>query len=323
MPNLQTTDISVVIPVKNESAGLAACLQGILDQTVPVHEIIVIDSGSTDGTQDIARRFDKVRLVEISSTEFNHGDTRNLGLRESNGAFILFTVGDARPCNNLWIDELLKGFTGDDVAVVSGAQVLPRERHANPIDWFRPVSQPQIETFRFGNAEEFSNAPSATKSRACSLDNVTAIYRRSALQEIGFRRLVYGEDVLFAYDAYRAGKAISFNPAARVYHYHIETYQSILKRTVAVASLRYRLFGQASLKPPLLSSVARYVFRLAREKDLTWRQRARWLSYNLRILIALRRGINLVDTAASSGAEALSAVHDKYCGTPPIPLRRT
>lgn len=318
-----TADISVVIPVKNESAGMAACLQGILDQTVPVREILVIDSGSTDGTQEIARGFDKVRLIEIAPGEFNHGDTRNLGWREAKGEFVLFTVGDARPFDENWIGELLKGFTQDDVVAVSGAQVVPHEQRANPIDWFRPASKPRITTLRFGGAEGFEAAQPAERTVACGLDDVTAIYRRSALEEIGFRRLVYGEDVLFAYDAYRAGKAIAFNPAARVYHYHLETYQSVLKRTVAVASLRRRLLGYRSDRPGYWVPLARYLVRLVRERCLSWQERLHWLRYNERVLAAVNSGIRIVDEAAGHGGDALSAAHDKYCGTPPIPLRRT
>lgn len=316
-------DVSVVIPVRNEAAGIAACLDGILRQTVPVREIIVIDSGSTDGTQDIARGFDNVRLIEIAAAEFNHGDTRNLGWRQTSGEFVLFTVGDARPVDETWIAGLLAGFASPEVVAVSGQQVVPRVSKANPIDWHRPVSQPKIRVVRFDGTAGFEAASPATKCEACSIDDVTAMYRRSALEEIGFRRVVYGEDVLFGYDAYRAGKAIAFNPGARVFHYHVETYESLLKRTVAVASLRYRLFLHHSARPPYFGLLARYAWQLARERGLTWKERLSWLRYNERSLSAVNRGIILVDGAVRAGGEALDSVHDRYCGTPPVPLKRS
>jgi rhamnosyltransferase len=321
--HLPLADVSVVIPALNAAAGLAASLEGILRQTVPVREIIVIDSGSTDGTQDIARRFNKVRLIEIAPTEFNHGDTRNLGWREAKGDFVLFTVGDARPVDEIWIAALLAGFTSPDVAAVSGQQVVPHDAKANPIDWHRPISQPRIRVVRFDKPDGFEAASPAARAESCALDDVTAMYRRSALEEIGFRRVVFGEDVLFAYDAYRAGKAIAFNPAARVFHYHVETYQSSLKRTVAVALLRYRLFSHHSAKPGYYGLLVRYAWRLARESGLTWQERLRWLRYNERSLSAVNRGIALVDDAIRAGDRALESVHDQYCGTPPIPLKRS
>ena len=135
--------------------------------------------------------------------------------------------------------------------------------------------------------------------------------------------MVYGEDMLFAYDAYRAGMAVAFNPAARVFHYHVETYQSLLKRTVAVASLRYRLFSHRSAKPGYYGVLARYAWRLARESGLSWQERLRWLKYNERSLSAVNRGIALVDDAICAGGRALESLHDHYCGTPPVPLKRS
>ncbi len=100
--------ISVVIPVKNEGAKIRACIEGILSQTVPVLEIIVIDSGSTDGTIDILRGYKKVKLLQIPSSEFNHGQTRNFGVAHASGEFVLLTVGDARAWDENWIKKFIR-----------------------------------------------------------------------------------------------------------------------------------------------------------------------------------------------------------------------
>ena len=71
-------NISVVIPVKNEAGKIRECIEGILSQSIPVMEIIVVDSGSTDGTIEILQDYDIVKLVQIPSDQFNHGETRNL-----------------------------------------------------------------------------------------------------------------------------------------------------------------------------------------------------------------------------------------------------
>jgi rhamnosyltransferase len=313
--------ISVVIPVKNESAGLAACLEGVLGQTVPVEEILVIDSGSTDGTQAIARGFDKVRLIEIPPSEFNHGDTRNLGVREAVGEFVLFTVGDARPVSDDWIAQLLAGFVADDVVAVSGAQVVPKSAHTNPVEWFRPVSQPSLSVFRFGDRAAFEAADPIRRWQATSIDDVTTIYRRAALLETPFRRLVYGEDVFFGLDALTGGKAVAFNPAARVYHYHLENYATVLKRTIAVASLRYRMTGYLTPPHRFAPSFLRAVARLMRTPGLSWPERLRWARYNLALGRALRDGLRMVHAAEREGGDAMDRLHEAYCGTPPAPLK--
>ena len=54
--------VSVVMPVKNEALKIKACIEGILAQTVPVNEIIVVDSGSADGTLEILELFPQVQV---------------------------------------------------------------------------------------------------------------------------------------------------------------------------------------------------------------------------------------------------------------------
>ncbi|HET8592797.1 MAG TPA: glycosyltransferase, partial [Solirubrobacterales bacterium] len=73
--------ISVVIPVRNGGEPMRRCLEAIRAQEVADEvEIVVVDSGSTDGTQELARSFG-ARVHEIEPHEFNHGATRNLGAR--------------------------------------------------------------------------------------------------------------------------------------------------------------------------------------------------------------------------------------------------
>ena len=315
-------DISVVIPVKNESASLAACLKSILAQTVPVREIIVIDSGSTDGTPDIARSFERVRLIEIEPGEFNHGDTRNLGVREASGEFIVFTVGDARPVDGEWLDHLLRGFVSNDVVVVSGSQIVPEEDDTNPLKWFKPQSKPTLRIWRYNSRSEFEAASPQERHLATSLDNVTAAYRRSALLELPFRRIVYGEDILFAKDVLESGKAIAFQPAARVFHYHQETYSTLFKRTIAVASLRYQLTGYEPPESAFWSSYIRDIARLLADRRLHWSQKIRWAKYNYSTRKAVNDGLRKVRQARLKGGSAMQDLHEAYCGTPPIPLKK-
>lgn len=70
--------ISVVIPVRDEAAKIAACTEGILSQTVQVSEIIVVDSGSTDGTLEILARYPQVWIVRIRPAGFNRGEWQNV-----------------------------------------------------------------------------------------------------------------------------------------------------------------------------------------------------------------------------------------------------
>ncbi|MDF1722306.1 MAG: glycosyltransferase [Minwuia sp.] len=311
--------ISVVIPVKNEAVGMAACLDGILGQTVAVDEILIIDSGSTDGTQDIVRQYPKVRLLEIAPSEFNHGDTRNLGVRETSGDLVLFTVGDARPMDETWIERMQAGFVADDVAAVSGIQVVAHDPRNNPLEWFRPVSEPVRSIHRFGSAEAFDAADKAERRSACVIDDVTSMYRRSFLEQVPFRRAVYGEDMLIAIDALRAGYALVRDPAARVYHYHQMNYHTTLQRTVVVCLLGKELFDLMpgrQVKRPLREAV-----RLLREPTLSLREKLYWWRNQRECIRGVMDGISIFEKAAAKGPQALAKLHAEYLGTPPIPVK--
>src|SRR5689334_2140673 len=70
-------------------------------------EVVVVDSGSTDGTPDVARRHG-ARVVEIPASEFHHGTTRNLGAREARGEWLVWTTHDAYPDSTQWLDRLTR-----------------------------------------------------------------------------------------------------------------------------------------------------------------------------------------------------------------------
>ena len=87
--------ISVVIPVKDGGDDLVRCLDGIAAQQVDEEvEVVVVDSGSTDGSPDVARAAGAV-VHEIPADEFGHGRTRNLAIELARGELLVFTSQDA------------------------------------------------------------------------------------------------------------------------------------------------------------------------------------------------------------------------------------
>ena len=87
--------ISIVIPVRNGGEDLRLCLEGIRKQQVDEDiEVVVIDSGSTDGSTQIAADWG-ADVHSIAAAEFHHGRTRNLGARLAKGDTLVFTSQDA------------------------------------------------------------------------------------------------------------------------------------------------------------------------------------------------------------------------------------
>lgn len=319
---MQNVSISVIIPVKNEAAKIRACIEGILSQSIAVEEIIVLDSGSTDGTLDILKEYEKVKIVHINPNEFNHGETRNVGVRHAKGAFLLLTVGDARPYDEDWIKKMLEGFSSEDVMAVCGKQVVPHEIDKNPAEWYRPVSKSGIRTLKFTREELAALSPAELKN-ACGWDDVTALYKATALKEIPFQVTSYSEDAIWAKDALSKGYTIAYNPEAMVYHYHLENKDFTFKRTLTTLYFRYRHFGFIPPKPAMgFIDLLRLIKVVWISGPMTNRQKIKWVKYNLDMHNAAKAAYRLFTDALAISEDNLTKVHTEYCGKPPIPVKK-
>ena len=148
-PRCDAAVISVVIPVKNGGADLVRCLAGIAAQEVEEEvEVVVVDSGSTDGSPERARAAGAV-VHEIPPEEFGHGRTRNLGVELARGELVVFTSQDAVADDDGWLARLA-------AAARSGAG---RRRRV------RPPAPPRRTP---GRPSASSSTSSTGRSRACS-----------------------------------------------------------------------------------------------------------------------------------------------------------
>jgi rhamnosyltransferase len=314
-------NISVVIPVKNGMPEIIDCIKGINAQSIPVAEIIAIDSGSTDGTCEFLQSVNNVKLYKIESSEFNHGKTRNFGYSLSTGDYILFTVQDARAYNEFWIEELLKGFVDDAVVGVCGHQVVPHQDNTNPAEWYRPVSSPSLKRVQFTN-DDFIHLSPAEKKVACSWDNVSAMYKRLILNKISFLESSYGEDALWAKQTLEKGFALVYNSAAIVYHFHYADRDYTFKRTLTVSYLRYKLFELLPEKNLLkFRDLLVLVYLIFFKSKLNFRTSLSWFFYNIRQHKAHNQAIKVFKKSLLSGEKMLDDLHQKLCDKPPIPLK--
>jgi glycosyltransferase involved in cell wall biosynthesis len=194
----QDLSLSVVVPVRDGARYLHEVLAAVAQQA-PAAEVLVVDSGSTDGSVEIARRAG-ARLHEIASGDFGHGRTRNLGAELTSGDVIAFLTQDATPAPG-WAAAILGPFADPRVGVVLGPQ-LPRPGTppmvARELAWF------------------FANLPAQDPY----LSNVNAAYRRACWEEVRFRDVPYAEDQAFGRDLRQTGWRKAFAPDAAVLHAH-------------------------------------------------------------------------------------------------------
>jgi glycosyltransferase involved in cell wall biosynthesis len=88
---------SVIIPARNEETCLAACLHSLSEQTGVNFEIIVVDDGSTDRTQEIAESFSQIRVVRANALPPGWSGKVNAveaGASQARGSWLLFTDAD-------------------------------------------------------------------------------------------------------------------------------------------------------------------------------------------------------------------------------------
>ena len=113
---------SIVIRTHNHKKQLERLLKKINEQKqVTKPEVIVIDSSSTDGTQDLAIKKD-CKIVNINPKNFSHAYTFNLGAENSKGKIIIYASVDIMPKNDLWLYHLIKHFKNKKVAGVFSKQ---------------------------------------------------------------------------------------------------------------------------------------------------------------------------------------------------------
>lgn len=309
--------VSIVIPVKNGDYWLTDTLKGLFNQKISgIFEVIVIDSGSTDSSLDIIKQF-PVRLIQIDAAFFNHGLTRNRGVKEAKGEFVVMTVQDAKPIDEKWLQHLLNGFDEVGVAGVCGQQIVPWEKDKNPVAWSRPQSEPQLVKYKF-TPDEFNQLHATEKRVVCGWDNVSAIYRKKVLEEIPFGEVMFAEDCLWAREAILKGYSIVYNPNARVYHYHFEEPASIVKRLFAEYYHFYKFLGyQPVYADNGFLRKLKDIKLLVKERKVPWPDKWKWFWYNLVIRKKINETIDIFYQSLSEGEDALLKKYNLLCDQVP------
>jgi glycosyltransferase involved in cell wall biosynthesis len=96
--------VSVVIPTYNREKTMSYCLKSVLNQTYPIHEIIIVDDGSTDNTVEIIKSFNdkRIKLIKLPSNKGAQA-ARNIGIKAATGDYIAFLDSD-----DIWLPEKIE-----------------------------------------------------------------------------------------------------------------------------------------------------------------------------------------------------------------------
>lgn len=213
---------TVAIPVLNGGALLDEVLAAVRAQRWDGElQLLVCDSGSTDGSLAVGRRYG-AEIIEIAPGTFSHGSTRDLMMRTSAGEVVVFLTQDATPADNHWLVSMLGGFDlADDVALVHGPY-RPRP-DASPsvgreLEQFfaamGPAGEPVVD--RATPADDWRNV----SARSTFFTDANGAVARWAWDRVAFPDVAYAEDRLLALQMLEAGYAKAYVPAAAVVHSH-------------------------------------------------------------------------------------------------------
>lgn len=239
--------IAVIIPTFNAARYWPELSEGIRAQSLKADRMIVIDSSSADGTSDLARQ-DGFEVVEIASSEFNHGGTRQMGADYAADANILiYLTQDAVPYGPEAFANLVRAFSDAEIAAVYGRQ-LPRQ-NASPIEAHaRLFSYPKNPVVRSWESRK------TVGFKSIFFSNAFGAYRREALMSVGgfSPDVIFGEDTLVVARMHRAGWKTAYVADAMVRHSHAYTIAEEFRRYFDIGVLHAReswlteQFGSAS-----------------------------------------------------------------------------
>jgi glycosyltransferase involved in cell wall biosynthesis len=240
---------SVVIPTWNGGQLLLDVLERVKQQVhVDAFEIIVIDSGSNDGTLEVMQADERILLHRIKQSDFGHGKTRNLGVELSRGEYVAFLTQDAMPASTTWLADYVLlldhfphagGAFGRHLAWPSASPFTKRDINAH----FEQFFHHPIAVSKDTNRERWdADDPSWRQLLHYYSDNNSCL-RRSVWAKIPYRDVAYGEDQLFAHDIVSAGYQKVFAPGAVVYHSHDYDEAQTFERSRIEAAFFKQFFG--------------------------------------------------------------------------------
>jgi glycosyltransferase involved in cell wall biosynthesis len=236
---------SVVIPVKNAVSIIGQVLDAATTQVAPwSYEIIVIDSGSKDGTLEVIARYPDVRVIRIPPQEFGHGRTRNLGIAEARGDFVAFLTHDAIPNDAHWLATLVHPMEArEDIAGVFGRHIAHEgaspcvardlRLHFEGLHAFGGV-------LRLDDGDRYQRDPGYRQVLHFYSDNNSCM-RKSVWRNIPYPDVNYAEDQLWAKTIIERGHSKGYAHDAVVRHSHdygvIETFRRSFDESSALKSL--------------------------------------------------------------------------------------
>lgn len=228
--------VDVVIPTYKPGKKFSRLLKMLQRQTWPVGKIIVMNTEKSFWNEHGFEGIKNLEVHHLTKEEFDHGETRNRGMRFSRADIVVFMTDDAVPADEHLIEALVKAFEQrgpeGEAVIMAYARQLP--------DKDCPLAERYTRSFNY--PEE-----SCVKTRAdleqmgiktFFASNVCCAYDREKFWFQGgfIRRTIFNEDMIFAGKALlQDDYAVAYVAGARVIHSHNYNCRQQFKRNFDLA----------------------------------------------------------------------------------------
>ena len=225
--------LSVVIRTLNEARHLPDLLKSIGEQELGSHtcEVVLVDSGSTDDTLQIAESH-RCIIVRISKADFSFGRSLNVGCAAASGDAFVFVSGHCIPYDRLWLTRLVGPLQQASIALSYGRQIGGDTTH---------FSERQIFA-------KYFPAESRIPQDGFYCNNANSALLRADWEAFKFDEELTGlEDMHLAKTLTQRGRKIAYVANATVHHLHDESWRQVKRRFEREAIALQRIMPEVQL----------------------------------------------------------------------------
>jgi len=208
--------VSIVIVTYNRCVDLQECLTSLFNLEDKPHEVIVVDSNSTDDTKKLRDRF-PIRYISIN--ERNRQHARNIGVSEAEGDVVAFLDDDV-VVHRDWLRYISEPYSNNKVGGVGG-RVIP---YGKSDKFYVKTSRNEVgKVFNSGFVVGNFDIPLSNLREVDSFIGCNMSFRRNTLQEVGgfdenYMGTSYRDDTDVCMRIKRLGYKLLFHPKALVWH---------------------------------------------------------------------------------------------------------
>jgi len=224
-----TPPVSIVVTVRNDRHSLERCLDTLAELEYPMYEVVVVDDGSTDGTNKMARNYgmvgpSRVHVLSVgSSTDpLGIGASRNRGVAAATYDVIAFTDADCRPRTD-WLTDLVPILSTADLV---GGRIRPAGETAASV--YEGINSSLDMGAYASRVDPGGDVP--------YLATANLIGHRSAFESIPFPNRSIAEDVDVCRRAIAAGLEVVYSPTGVVEHVYRDGRYDFTNRRAAYGS---------------------------------------------------------------------------------------